>query len=195
VDNKLIIKKTALGVIMSKYKIGKKSDEALLNIIQQYQGLSQYELSRKLGWTVGKVDGSLRRLLKDKKVIIQVLERNGRTVNLVYSSDYKPSPSIEVPADLLTVGNPLWLNSAYVYALDSSTIGISGKAKDEWKDIACFKEKIPIQRTPEKVTIQLPDKIKNFYNMEKKHVVVSVNGNNLLVTVSGSIVEEKKYPS
>jgi hypothetical protein len=31
--------------------------------------------------------------------------------------------------------------------------------------------------------------------MERKHRVISVNGNNLLVTVSGDIVEEKRYPS
>ena len=28
-----------------------------------------------------------------------------------------------------------------------------------------------------------------------KHRVVSLNGNNLLITVSGDIIEEKKYPS
>jgi hypothetical protein len=180
---------------MSKYKTGKKSDDTLLAIIQEHQGLSQYELSRKLDWNIGKVDGSLRRLLREKKTIIRVLERNGRNVNLVYSSDYKPSNSIEIPINLLKVGNPLWLDSAYVYALDSSTIGISGKETDEWKDIACFKEKIPIQRTAEKVTLKIPEKVKSFYNMEKKHTVVSVNGNNLLITVSGSIIEEKKYPA
>jgi hypothetical protein len=31
--------------------------------------------------------------------------------------------------------------------------------------------------------------------MERRHRVVSVNGNTILVTVSGEIVEEKKYPS
>ena len=61
--------------------------------------------------------------------------------------------------------------------------------------LACFREKIPIQRTTEKVTIQIPEKIKMFYDMEKKHVVASISGNNLLVTVSGSIIEEKKYPA
>ncbi len=177
---------------MSKNKSGKESDEKLLGVIKQYQGLSLYELARKLSWNSGKVDGSIRRLLKEKKVIIRVLERNGRNVNLVYSSDYKPSSSIEVPTELLQVGNPSWLSTAYVYALDSTTIGISGKETAEWKEIACYHEKIPIQRTNEKVTLQIPEKIKNFYSMEKKHKIVSINGNNLLVTMSGNIIEEKK---
>jgi hypothetical protein len=180
---------------MNKNRTGKESDTALLTVIQQYAGLSQYELGQRLSWNIGKVDGSIRRLLRDRKITIRVLERNGRNVNLVYPSDYKTSDSIEVPAELLQVGNPLWLTSAYVYALDSSTIGISGKETSEWKDIACFQEKIPIQRTSEKITILLPEKIKAFYNMDKKHTVVSVNGNNLLVTVSGTIIEEKNYPA
>lgn len=180
---------------MKKNKSGKESDEALLCIIKQYPGLSQYELSRELSWKSGKVDGSIRRLLREKKIFIRVLERNGRNVNLIYSSDYKTSNIIEVPTDLLQVGNPLWLHEAYVYALDSSTIGISGKETEEWKEIACFQEKIPIQRTNEKVTLQIPEKVKQFYNIEKKHAVVSINGNNLLVTISGNIVENKSYPA
>jgi len=47
----------------------------------------------------------------------------------------------------------------------------------------------------EKVLIQIPEKIKKFYDWEKKHRVLSVNGNNILVTISGNIVEQKKYPS
>lgn len=183
------------GVIMKKNKSGKKSDDTLLCIIEQYQGLSQYELARKLSWNSGKVDGSIRRLLREKKIFIRVLERNGRNVNLAYSSNYKPSNLIEVPTNLLQVGNPLWLNSAYIYALDSSTIGVSGKETAEWKEIACFQEKIQIQRTDEKVTLQIPEKIMSFYNIEKKHAVVSINGNNLLVTISGSIIEDKRYPA
>jgi hypothetical protein len=31
--------------------------------------------------------------------------------------------------------------------------------------------------------------------MQRKHRIVSINGNNILVTISGDIVEEKKYPS
>lgn len=100
-----------------------------------------------------------------------------------------------MPTELLVVGNPLWLHEAHVYALDSSTIGISGKEKAEWNEIACFHEKINIERTTEKVSLQIPDKIKTFYNMERKHSVVSINGNDILVTISGTIIEDKKYPA
>ncbi len=176
-------------------KRGLESDEILLEIIKALPGLSQYELAQKLKWPSGRIDGSVRRLLKGKKVFIRILERNGRRVNLVYPADLKPEDRIEVPAKLLHVGNPTWFNSAFVYGLDSSTIGVSGHAMPEWAEISCFAEEIPITRDAEKVVVQIPERIKRFYNFEQKHRVVSVNGNNLLITISGNVVEDKKYPA
>jgi hypothetical protein len=176
-------------------KRGKESDKILLETIKKYPGLSQYELAKKLRWPSGHIDGSTRRLLNVNKIFIRVLERNGRHVNLVYPKDQKPSNIIEVPMDLLRAGNPIWSESAFVYALDSSTIGISGEEMPEWEEISCFSKKIPIRKSAETAVLQLPEKIVRFYNMERRHRVVSVNGNTILVTVSGEIVEEKKYPS
>jgi hypothetical protein len=174
---------------------GRESDEVLLNIIKKYPGLSQYELGKKLKWNAGRVDGSVRRLLNANRIFIRVLERNGRRVNLVYAKDQKPLNVIEVPAELLRTSNPIWNEHAFVYALDSSTIGISGREIPEWEEISCFLEKIPIKKMDGKVVVQIPEKFWRFYNLERKHRVVSINGNNLLITVSGDIIEEKKYPS
>lgn len=143
----------------------------------------------------GRVDGSVRRLLNDGKVVVRVLERNGRRVNLVYPRDMKPSNVVEVPAELLDACNPIWGKSAFVYALDSSTIGLSGKPMTEWEEISCFLERIPIEKSAGKIVLRIPERFCRFYNLERKHRVVSVNGNNILITVSGDIVEEKKYPS
>ena len=174
---------------------GAKSDKILFDMIKKYPGLSQYELGKKLGWNSGHVDGSIRRLLNQNKIFIRILERNGRRVNLVYPKDQKPLNVIEVPAELLRTANPAWKEYAFVYALDSSTIGISGYQTPEWEETSCFLEKIPIKETNKKMILQIPDKFWRFYNLERKHRVVSINGNNILITVSGDIVEEKKYPS
>lgn len=174
---------------------GKESDRKLLEVIRDYPSLSLYELSRKLNSSIGLIDGSVRRLLKRKEVFIRVVERNGRRVNLVYPKDQKPSELLEIPLDLLKMGNPLWDKSAFIYALDSSTIGISGKEVPEWKEISCFQETIPLKRGKEKIELRIPENIMRFYNMDRKHRIVSLNGNNILVTISGEIVEEKKYPS
>ena len=62
-------------------------------------------------------------------------------------------------------------------------------------EISCFQETLKIRKVDGKLVLQIPEAFLRFYNMRRRHRVVSVNGNNLLVTVSGDIVEEKKYPS
>jgi predicted transcriptional regulator len=89
----------------TRNKKGLESDKLLLDTINDYPGLSQYELTKKLGWQSGKVDGAIRRLLNQNQIQIKSIERNGRTVNLVYPKDSKPSNIIEVPANLLQVDN------------------------------------------------------------------------------------------
>lgn len=180
---------------LRRNKRGVESDQVLLDLIEGYPGLSQYELAKKLKWPSGRIDGSIRRLLREKKIFIKVLERNGRHANLICPKNEKPSDSIEVPARLLQIDNPTWLDSAFVYALDSSTIGIAGREMEEWKEVSCFLEKVQIKREYEKVILQIPENFKRFYDWERKHRVVSVNGNNLLITISGDIIEEKRYPS
>jgi len=192
-------KSASMRVEKMKYiksnKRGKESDRKLLEVIKDYPGLSQYELAKKLRSSSGLIDGSIRRLLKQKEVFIQVVERNGRRLNLIYPKDQRPSQLLEVPIDLLTTGNPLWDQNAFIYALDSSTIGISGKEIPEWKEISCFQERIPLKKERAKIELGIPESFMRFYNMEKKHRTVSINGNNILITISGDIVEEKKYPS
>jgi hypothetical protein len=175
---------------------GMESDDVLLRTIGERPGFSQYELARKIKWHSGHVDGSIRRLLKSKKVFLRVIERNGRKVNLVYPEEFKESNLIEVPSKLLEIGNPTWNGQAFFYALDSSTIGVSGYEMVEWKEISCLIEDVPIARNEEgKISFRIPEKFWRFYNLDRKHRVVSINGNNLLVTVAGDIIEEKRYPS
>lgn len=184
---------------MKKNKRGEKSDKVLLKVIKNYPGFSQYELGRKLKWNTGHVDGSVRRLLKARKVFLRIIERNGRQVNLVYPKDaraFKLGRQIEVPSELLENGNPTWNEQAFFYALDNSTIGIAGHRMEEWNEISCFTERTPIRRNSQgKLLLRIPEDFLRFYNLDRKHRVVSVNGNTILITVSGEIVEEKDYPS
>lgn len=182
-------------IFVKRNKQGRDSDVIMLNIIKEYAGLSQYELGKELGWNSGRVDGSVRRLVNAGKVVIRVWERNGRYVNLVYPKKNKPSNIIEVPTELLKVGNPTWHESAHIYALDNSTIGIAGEEIEEWNETACFTDIIPLKRSSKKVALRIPEKFKNFYNINQRHKVVSISGNAILVTISGHLVERKKYPT
>jgi hypothetical protein len=176
-------------------KRGLKSDKLLLDAIMDYPGLSQYELSQKLRWNSGHVDGAIRRLVNENLVAIKSLERNGRIVNLIYPKDSKPADLIEIPINLLQFENGQWHDCAFVYALDSTTIGITGQETLEWKEFAGFTETTPIKKNKTTIALNIPDKFSRFYKIERKHKTTSVNGNKLLITISGNLIQEKKYPA
>lgn len=142
-----------------------------------------------------RVDGAVRRLLVSREVFVEVVDRNGKRANLVYPIDQKPSSAIEIPSSFLETENPSWHEKAYVCALDSSTIDVSGGELPEWKEISYFSSEVPIERVERKISIRIPDDFVRFYNLEKKHRVVSINGDNILITISGDILEIKRYPS
>jgi hypothetical protein len=174
---------------------GKQTDDILLEVITNFQGLSQYELGKKLDWKVGHVDGSIRRLLVSRKIFIKVMERNGKQVNLVYPSSQKPTNVIEVPMEFLEVGNPHWSQEAVIYALDSSTIGISGSQIQEWNAVAAFRTTIPVRMHGTKILLTIPKKFITFYNLDKKAYLTGISGGNVLITISGDIVKTKTYPA
>ncbi len=177
-----------------KNKRGLKSNKLLLDIVNSNPGLSQYELTKRLDWPSGKVDGAIRRLVNETQILIKSTQRNGRLVNLIYPKDCKPQDLIEVPSNLLHSENGEWQNQAYVYALDSTTIGVAGSEIPEWKESACFNGTTLIKKQ-EKITFQIPQKFVTFYNLKRKHKVVTLNGNTLLITITGNLIEEKKYPA
>lgn len=151
-----------------------------------------YELSQEIGWKIGRVDGAVRRLLNMGKLRVEAIERNGRRTNLVFPRSRKDPSLIEVPAGLL--GNPHWVNEAFVYALDNATIGISCGRNAEWRE-ACFMERVDLRRDGKRVSLSLPERFLGFYHLDEKHKSVALNGDNILVTISGDIIGSKKYPS
>jgi hypothetical protein len=180
---------------LTRNKRGLQSDKLLLGLVTSNPGLSQYELTKKLDCPSGKVDGAIRRLVNQNQLLIKNTQRNGRLVNLVYPKDNKPQNDITVPTNLLQFENGMWLDSAFVYALDSTTIGIAGNEMPEWKETACFTETTPIKKDKETLVLQFPERFNRFYNLKRKHKVVTVNGNTILITITGNIINEKKYPA
>ncbi len=180
---------------------GKESDNLLLQAIIMYPGLSEYELAKHLEWKSGRTDGSIRRLLNQGLITINHTERGGRIVNLIcpkqtlYPRETKPPNTIEIPAKQLQpeIGN--WGKGAFIYALDSNTIGIASAEKPEWKESAAFTGEILLRREKGKMVFEIPEKFSRFYKLGKKHTIASVNGNAVLITISGTTIEEKKYPA
>ncbi|MCW4001340.1 MAG: hypothetical protein NWE93_13985 [Candidatus Bathyarchaeota archaeon] len=91
--------------------------------------------------------------------------------------------------------NGAWLDCAHIFALDSSTIGVAGHEMPEWAQNACFKETAPIQKNRETVVFEIPERFSRFYNLASKHITVTVNGNVILITITGNLIKQKRYPA
>ena len=169
-----------------------RTDHELYQLIEREPGLSKYELKNKMNWVMGKTDGSVTRLLKSNKIFIQSIERNGRRVNLIFPIEYKLTDTVRIPKSELKIHNPFWLDTAFMYALDSNTIGVSGESSVTWDEISCFQKEIKLIHNDNDICFEVPEDFKNFYQLDHKHYVVSINANNVLITVSGNIIEGKK---
>jgi len=172
---------------------GHESNQILLKTVREHPGLSMYELSQRIGWEIGRVDGCVRRLLNMGKIRVEAIERKGKRTNLVYPKSRKNPSLIEVPASLL--GNPDWKNEAFVYALDSTTIGISGKNNDVWDHESCHTEKVDLNRHGGKLSLILPERFFKFYRLDQKRRTVALVGEDILITIGGDIIQTKKYPA
>lgn len=173
-------------------KRGKASDRLLLEAIKEYPGLSIYELAKKLKWTPGRVHGCVGRLLRAQEIFVRVLERTGRRVDLVYPKELEPSNVIKVPAKLLNGGNPKWQEDAFFYALDDSTIGVSGSRVEEWEEVAGFKSRTSVRRGEGEIFLTIPENFAKFYNLDRKAYLTGITGGNLFITISGEIVKTER---
>jgi len=168
---------------------GRETDDELHQLIERQPGLSKYELKNELKWSMGRTDGSLQRLLETGRIFIKIIERDGRRVNLIFPIDMKPTNVIKIPIKDLETSNPLWLDNVFMYALDSETIGVAGERFDEWSEISRFEKELQLKHEDDKIAFEIPNEFKTFYQLDHKHYVVSINANNVLITISGDIIE------
>lgn len=176
---------------MAKQSRSALTDQELRETVYANPGLSMYELSRKLGWSIGRVDGSVKRLINSNDARMRLVERGGRRVNLVFPADSVSGDEISVPESSFGQGGENWGNSAIVYALDSETIGVSGKFNENWERKASFRNRAPVTREGDNIKIILPDEVKSFYKLDGKEVDVKIEESNIVIITSGKIVKGK----
>lgn len=167
----------------------RETNSELYQLIESEPGLSKYELKNELNWSMGKTDGSIRRLLESGQIIIKKIERDGRQVSLIYPSSYRSTNVVKIPIMELEIHNPIWTNSAFMYALDSETIGVTGRRFRTWGDISRFMKEIPLRQDDEYIVFEFPEEFRSFYQLDRKHRVVSINANNVIINTSGNIIE------
>ena len=181
-------------------RIGEDTDRVLLEVIKETPRLSLYELALEIGWKVGKVDGSVKRLHERGLVKVECFVKSGRRVKLVSATDCRvqvagsnptrladcrpPPDTFNVPKYLLDPDAP-WEDTAYVYGLDRLTIGVSGRPVAEWEETAELKSKVPLKEVDGMLTFQLLKDFAQFYALEKSIVTLSVVKDVALLSIEG----------
>lgn len=186
-------KKKISGAPVAMHIKGELTDSLVFQEVLKSPGLTISEIAERLGWTNGRVDGSVNRLILKKKVRVKHFIRRGMLVKKVYPLDYpdRTPEIIEIPKEMINYN--VWGNSAFVYALSRSTIGISHKEIDEWNKKALFKESASLEKSYENIVIKLPEKFTEFYQLNNSDVSLSTIGNYVLITVE-SILPVKLPP-
>jgi len=73
---------------------------ALYEIISKNPGISVYELSKQLGWSIGKINHHVNKLIKDGVISNSIKTDNNRTKRSLKAKDWKEFISSEVLEDL-----------------------------------------------------------------------------------------------
>jgi len=171
------------GAPVAMREKGAATDAVVLEEIMKKPGITVSEIAETLGWSNGKVDGSVNRLRAEGKASVKHYLQRGMLVKRVYPEKYsvKPRNIMEVPVKL--VNGDLWKDNAVVYALSRSTMGVAPEQVEEWDKKAFFKEGANIKKGKATITVTLPERFCDFYQLENSDMSLSVVGNFVLATV------------
>lgn len=183
-------KKNLSGAPLVMHKRGQKTDATILEEVKKRPGSTISEIANRLGWSNGRVDGSVNRLASNNKVSIKHCLKKSMLIKKVYPTQtpIKPHNIIEVSRE--NIEYDVWKDNAKIYALSRSTIGISPTEIDEWNKKALLKEEVPIQKKEEGITIELSEALSEFYQLENSDISSSIIGNSVLVTVESILPVE-----
>lgn len=93
---------------------------------------------------------------------------------------------IKIPNSLFKpkIQNERW-GKVFIYALDSSTIGIGPEYLEDWDRIALYRKTWKVYREGSNWRLHLPEVIQRFYgfNMKETKITTSINGENILIII------------
>ena len=181
--------KIAKGAPEFMKKMGEETDSKVFEEVRKRPGSTVREIAESLGWTNGKVDGSVNRLISRGKLKVQHCVRRAVLVKKVFLADYSAKPGVfEIPKKM--VDESLWKKSVSVYALSRTTIGLSSTKMEDWEKLAVKKQEVPINRDVNSLVIELPQFFVDFYQLENSETTLSTVGDSGLITVESTIPVE-----
>jgi hypothetical protein len=192
---------TIFGAPITMHRQGKLTDAIILEEILKKPGITISEIAHNLGWTNGKVDGSVNRLVSEGKISVKHCLKRGMLVKMTYPAELPRIPRnvIEITKEMIDYDS--WKEKAIVYSLSRSTVGIARREVKEWNDRALFKESISLKKNGESIIIKLPEKLSDFYQLDNSDISLSTIEDLILVTIESILPvklpaeypEESKY--
>jgi len=163
-------------------------EKKLLLLVKKSPGLSAYDLSLKIGKPPSTVHSAIKRMTRKGELVTKSILRKTGKITLLYPEGYSfpDNTLVEIPREVVHVRNPSWLN-AFIYALNSESIGISGEPVPEWESNCLWKEQAKVDRERKELLVKLPEKIANFYQVEKKEIMQVFLNNKTLLTIIGTV--------
>ena len=171
------------GAPVTMRKLGKSTDSTILKKVIECPGVTVSGIAEALNWSNGRVDGSVNRLASKGKVEVKHLLQRGMLVKRVYPENHlaKPQNIVDVPEEMISKN--LWKESAFVYALSRSTIGIAPEENKERAASALLREHADIWKEQDRVVITLPERLSNFYQLQNSDKSLATIGNVAMITV------------
>lgn len=172
-----------VGAPVVMRKKGRETDAQVLREVRRKPGSAVHDIAVKLGWSNGRVDGSVNRLISQGKVEVRHHLRRGALVKKVYPLHFVPTPPniIEIPMNMIE--GDLWKDTVNVYALSRSTIALSPIRVEEWEEKALRKENIATTIRESVLHIELSSFLSDFYQLENSETSISTTAGFAIVTI------------
>jgi hypothetical protein len=169
---------------LAHVRLGSETDREVMRMVASSPGISVYKAAKSLGFTAGRVDGSVARLQGRDEVEVEYVLRDGRLAKELYPKGLASGPRDTIAFDGEILESPeLWKETAHIYALDRMTIGISPVESEDWGRRALAQEPVRVRRDGDRLTVSVPPKLLDFYVWENSSHDASAVGDLVLITL------------
>lgn len=171
----------------SKILLGKQTDSKLMKFLKDNPGVTMFDASKALRWTIGKVQGAVARLEKSEQVILEKVLKDGRVVNLIYPAGYKSAPDI-IKIDEQILNEPeKWTKQLNIYAANRSTILITPESSEDIEKNSFHKSIVVPDVSDDHILVKLPETFVNFYQLQISDSDIASTGKVVFVTINSVI--------